>query len=475
MVKDFEIGDEANVGYYVGLITSSFALAQLISGMPWGMLSDRIGRRPIILMGMMGTIISILLFGLSNSYTWAILSRSLCGLLNGNIGVLKSMISEITVDCSPSDRARAFSMLPLVFGFGSTLGPMLGGFLSNPVKNYPGVFGRGGFITDLLTEYPYFLPCLISASICLFGLVFGIFYLEESLELPSAMVEDIKKDQLLTRSSSNTTYSTFPSNQDNTTKPDPPKATTNFSVSLREALTPPVISMCIIYGLFSYQAIFYNELLPIWSASSRSVGGLGFSTNEIGLALAFSGVVTLFSQFFLLPYFVKRFGLVRLLRSVLFTFIFLYFTQGFVRYLYYIPDIHGQTDTKTWVWVGLLVSIAFMTVCVTISFTGCTILINDAANKNSLGTVNGFSQCCSSGMRALGPATCGAIWSSSLKADWIPFHIRAHNTFTFLAIVAVITYCTSRKLNGADYQSFNPKQTRLSEEPRNEDDLNTRA
>jgi MFS family permease len=49
--------------------------------MNWGMLSDRIGRRPVILTGLIGTISSILLFGLSQSFMWAILSRSLCGLL----------------------------------------------------------------------------------------------------------------------------------------------------------------------------------------------------------------------------------------------------------------------------------------------------------------------------------------------------------------------------------------------------------
>jgi MFS family permease len=50
-------------------------------GIHWGMLSDRIGRRPVILQGLIGTITSILLFGLSKSFIWALLSRSLCGLL----------------------------------------------------------------------------------------------------------------------------------------------------------------------------------------------------------------------------------------------------------------------------------------------------------------------------------------------------------------------------------------------------------
>jgi MFS family permease len=105
MVRDFHIAEEKSVGYYVGAITSCFALSQLLTGIDmsehhsltcilikiclikkikgihWGMLSDRIGRRPVILQGLIGTISSILLFGLSKSFIWALLSRSLCGLL----------------------------------------------------------------------------------------------------------------------------------------------------------------------------------------------------------------------------------------------------------------------------------------------------------------------------------------------------------------------------------------------------------
>ncbi|CEI86717.1 hypothetical protein RMCBS344292_01148 [Rhizopus microsporus] len=81
MVRDFHVADEKGIGYYVGFITSCFALSQLLTGIHWGMLSDRIGRRPVILQGLVGTITSILLFGLSKSFIWALVSRSLCGLL----------------------------------------------------------------------------------------------------------------------------------------------------------------------------------------------------------------------------------------------------------------------------------------------------------------------------------------------------------------------------------------------------------
>ncbi|KAI8393986.1 major facilitator superfamily domain-containing protein [Radiomyces spectabilis] len=462
MVRDFKVGDETEVGYYVGFVTSSFALAQLLTGIHWGMLSDRIGRRPVILMGLVGTILSILLFGLSKSYVWALLSRSLCGLLNGNIGVLKSMVSELTMQHAPHQRARAFSLLPLMFGLGSIIGPMLGGFLSKPVEHYPAIFGRGGFLTDFLTEYPYFLPCFISAVICAFGLVFGMFYLEETL------AKCIKKEEVVVVGASDVTeentllienhhkpgYDTFSHSSHRDNSPTPTLCGSQSTPpTLRESLTPAVLAICVTYGLFSYQAIFYDELFPIWTASLRRSGGLGFDSDEIGTALAFCGVVTLFAQIVLLPYLTKRFGLMRLFRAVLFILIFLYLGQSSVRLFYNIPDLNGQLDTKLWVWVGLLATVAIKTICHTIAFTACTILTNNAAPRmDALGTVNGFSQCCASGMRAFGPASCGIIWSSSLAAHWIPFPIRVNISFLFLTVVGAVTFYSSKRLDSMDYE-----------------------
>lgn len=145
---------------------------------------------------------------------------------------------------------------------------------------------------------------------------------------------------------------------------------------------------------FKVNTLWYVELFPLWTASKRNHGGLGFGSDEIGIALAYCGCVTLVVQLLVMPKLTKRFGLLRLLRFVLFTLVFLYFSQGLVRYLYHIPDLQGHAQTKFWVWFGLLLSSTIKTICTTIAFTSCTILTNDAAPRlDALGAVNGFTQC----------------------------------------------------------------------------------
>ncbi|CAG8678321.1 11726_t:CDS:2, partial [Acaulospora morrowiae] len=83
MVRDFGVSkDEKQIGRYAGLIASSFFFSQFCFSIFWGYMSDKFGRRPILLIGLVGNIITSILFGISRSLIWAIASRSACGMLN---------------------------------------------------------------------------------------------------------------------------------------------------------------------------------------------------------------------------------------------------------------------------------------------------------------------------------------------------------------------------------------------------------
>jgi len=111
MIKSFGIVEETKVAIYAGMVTSAFAFAEFSSGVFWGRLSDRIGRKPVLLTGLFGTALSMLIFGFAPSLPVALLARALGGILNGYVMIVVlgrgvtwltgSLCSETSAFCRP--------------------------------------------------------------------------------------------------------------------------------------------------------------------------------------------------------------------------------------------------------------------------------------------------------------------------------------------------------------------------------------
>ncbi|KAG0271310.1 hypothetical protein BGZ95_000888 [Linnemannia exigua] len=191
------------IGFFCGLIASSFFFAQFCTSIFWGYMSDRYGRRPILLLGLCGSTIACIFFGLSKSLAWAIISRSMCGLLNGNVGVAKSMLGEIA---DSTNQSQAFSIFGFAWGIGMIVGPVLGGYLANPAKTFPEIFGDWEFFI----EYPYFLPCFVAAMGSVVGFTVGYFFLKETrgmrggIPVTETLSKDVDDDHYGNSGNSNT-------------------------------------------------------------------------------------------------------------------------------------------------------------------------------------------------------------------------------------------------------------------------------
>ena len=84
MIQDFHITEDQNkISFYAGMVTSAFTFAEFSTGLFWGRLSDRIGRKPVLLTGLIGTALSVLIFGFAPDLKTALIARAVGGLLNG--------------------------------------------------------------------------------------------------------------------------------------------------------------------------------------------------------------------------------------------------------------------------------------------------------------------------------------------------------------------------------------------------------
>ncbi len=120
----------------IGFLVTSFSLLQLVAVPVWGAISDRFGRRPVLIVGLVGSAASYVLFAVAGSYGALLVSRIVAGAMGATIGVAQAYIADVT---PPEHRAHAMGILGAAFAMGFILGPALGGILSTHSYSSAGV------------------------------------------------------------------------------------------------------------------------------------------------------------------------------------------------------------------------------------------------------------------------------------------------------------------------------------------------
>jgi MFS family permease len=163
-------GMHIGVGSITGIIVASFTIAQLLSAPLWGRLSDRVGRRPVLLIALGAAGIAYLIFGFAHSLLVLFLSRLVQGAGGGTVGVIQAYVADST---DPKDRARALGWLSATTNLGVALGPVLGSFAIEMGKRdlMP---GPGTWVPGRA------LPGIVAAGLCLLNMIFAARYLTES-------------------------------------------------------------------------------------------------------------------------------------------------------------------------------------------------------------------------------------------------------------------------------------------------------
>ncbi len=156
------VSDFSTLALFGGILGSVYSFFQFLAAPFWGSLSDRIGRRPVLIFTVFGLTFSYLLWGFAGSFTVLVLSRILGGIMGGNLSTITATVADIT---TKTTRSKGMAMVGMTFGLGFVLGPALGGLLSSIdlTKYFPGLvrfglnpFSMVAFCAFILSLYNFF-------------------------------------------------------------------------------------------------------------------------------------------------------------------------------------------------------------------------------------------------------------------------------------------------------------------------------
>ena len=393
MANSFPEVDSTKVGVYVGLIASSFALAQFATGYFWGWLSDHIGRKPVVLTGTALTAICFLAFGFCRTLWQAVIVQALMGLVNGNQGVVSTCLGEIT---DRSNQSKAFVYLPVLYGLGGITGPIVGGLLVSSSK-------AGG--SGIMSKYPYLPPNIFSAGILLVDLIITMLFLEESLEealhlpplgrrvgslfawlwqftstyrphyLRSHRYERLDRphsvdvDDELEITDTNTDTNSASERSLPTLFPEATR-----ELPRKQIFQQNTLLLLITYLIFQLANVSFNSLYPIF-ASSPPPTGRDLSHEFIGLSLAFAGIITIVFQVGIFGKLREKMGNKATYRASLAGFVLAFVIMPFVGY----KDGSGLSDSshpRAWMSIEIGFALLIKTVAAVGGLTSALLLVS---------------------------------------------------------------------------------------------------
>ena len=245
-----EVGhmDLADAAYIGGWMFAAFSLAQFAFSPMMGNLSDRFGRRPLLLLAIFGLGVDYLFSALAPSIFWLFVGRVIAGVCGSSYVIANAYIADVT---APEDRARAFGMVGAAFGVGFVLGPAIGG---------------------LLGELGPRVPFYVAAGISMLNLVYGWFVLPETLP------PEKRRAFEWSRSNPFGAFKVFRQYQG-------------------------VVPLCAVLFVYFTASAVYPAIWPFWGMAK-----FGWSEAIVGLSLAIFGIITACFQGFVTGPVVARFG-----------------------------------------------------------------------------------------------------------------------------------------------------------------------
>ncbi|KAJ3296895.1 hypothetical protein HK104_001046 [Borealophlyctis nickersoniae] len=472
----------ANIGYYAGLLQSVYFLPTTLMNAVWGRLSDKIGRKPILIAGLFGYGLGTLALGLSTAYWAALLSLALTGAFSGNSVVAKGMIGEMATD--EASRAKGYSAYGVVFSAAGIGGTLAGGILGDQ-HLFEGV--------PFLQRRPYFVACGLGALLAAIGVLVTVRGLGEvnsqggaytplhtegdtgGLEMVhvvdkkrgSWVTTDTTADQTSTSTSSSPFLPTPPNRPSTSSTPPskpfarlsflPPRVSSFLShfEPYFALLTLRTIIPISLYCTYALGNSLFHTSLPLLASSDPSVGGFGLSPRKTSLVMTSLSLAKLLFKACYSPIH-HRLGTVRCFRvgtAILIPAAFLAPVLGFGW------GVGGGGDAEAVAtvtqegaapWIGFLYMSAMTTgVGEGLMYLSTIMLMTESVGHDNYGLVHGLGGCLAAVVRTAGPATGGAVWElgREMGMPWLVFGVVACVAVFGLVASTWLTPQPSRKVS----------------------------
>jgi MFS family permease len=345
----------------IGLLYSIYSFAQLVFSPVWGGLSDRVGRRPVMLASTFGASLAYVLFAFAPDMRILFLSRLLAGIMGGNISTAQAYVADVTTH---EDRARGMGLIGAAFGIGFVMGPALAAMLVHPrvaqFFSWPGAnrYALPGFFAALLSLASFLLVC---------------FKLPETVSRTEKGAGSLMKPSVFTKT---------------------------FWQGLAEKQARPGSffgwMMASLFLLTFAQSSLYSAF-PLFSNLE-----LGLTAHQVGVMFSVMGLVAIVIQGGLIRILVKRFGEAKLflagcvLMTASFALMTLVRSQGTLMLLLALMAVGGSLNVPT-----------------------LNSLISKEAAQEQMGAIMGSSQGIAALGRVVGPAWGGALFHAAHRLPFI--------------------------------------------------------
>ncbi|KAG2555682.1 hypothetical protein PVAP13_8NG021800 [Panicum virgatum] len=368
MIRDFHIAKRVeDIGFYAGFVGASYMLGRTLTSIIWGILADRIGRKPVIVITICSMLVFNTLFGLSVHYWMAIATRFFLGFLHGSLGTIRAYAVEVST-------SWAVALI---------IGPAIGGYLAQPAEKYPKWFP----MNSLFGRFPYFLPSLC-LSVFYFVILISSIWLPETLHMHKLEKrEDQPADSPIA----------YLSNSEDSVKQH---ITSTWSLFKNW----PLMSSIVLFCIACFDDMAYTEMFPLWAESNKKYGGLSFSTKDVGSIFVVTGSSILLYQTFVYPRIIKVLGLISTCRVAAILSMVLLLTY---------PSM--ANFSRSWLYCAVNIASLLKNNCIVTIVTCSFILQNNSVPQDQRATANGISTTLMSLSKTFAPAGAGIMFSWAQK------------------------------------------------------------